>query len=45
VPVLRHRVRLTAEAEVEGQSTDRHIQLLLDAVEAPRVDPQARSET
>jgi MoxR-like ATPase len=44
VPVLRHRVRLTAEAEVEGQSTDRHIQLLLDAVEAPRVDPQARSE-
>jgi MoxR-like ATPase len=45
VPVLRHRVRLTAEAEVEGQSTDRHIQLLLDAVEAPRVDPQARSAT
>jgi MoxR-like ATPase len=44
VPVLRHRVRLTAEAEVEGQSTDRHIQLLLDAVEAPRVDPQARPE-
>ena len=33
VPVLRHRVRLTAEAEVEGQSTDRHITLLLDAVE------------
>ena len=45
VPVLRHRVRLTAEAEVEGQSTDRHIQLLLDAVEAPRVDTQARTET
>jgi MoxR-like ATPase len=45
VPVLRHRVRLTAEAEVEGQSTDRHIQLLLDTVEAPRVEPPARSET
>ncbi|MBR9989233.1 MAG: MoxR family ATPase [Gemmatimonadetes bacterium] len=38
VPVLRHRVRLTAEAEVEGQSTDTHIALLLNSVEAPRVD-------
>jgi len=43
VPVLRHRVRLTAEAEVEGQSTDAHIALLLDSVEAPRVDTQTQS--
>jgi MoxR-like ATPase len=45
VPVLRHRVRLTAEAEVEGQSTDTHIALLLDSVEAPRVDPTSSRPT
>ena len=45
VPVLRHRVRLTAEAEVEGQSTDSHIALLLDSVEAPRMDAQPPAHT
>jgi MoxR-like ATPase len=38
VPVLRHRVRLTAEAEVEGQSTDTRLALLLQAVPAPRLE-------
>ncbi|MGH7464083.1 MAG: AAA family ATPase, partial [Longimicrobiales bacterium] len=38
VPVLRHRLRLTAEAEVEGQSTDAHITLLLKTIEVPRLD-------
>jgi MoxR-like ATPase len=35
IPVLRHRVRLTAEAEVEGQSTDTRLALLLESVRAP----------
>jgi MoxR-like ATPase len=35
VPVLRHRVRLTPEAEVEGQNTDARLTLLLDAIAAP----------
>jgi MoxR-like ATPase len=43
VPVLRHRVRLTAEAEVEGQSTDGRIELLLEGVEAPGPGPEARA--
>jgi MoxR-like ATPase len=38
VPVLRHRVRLTAEAEVEGQSTDTRLALLLESVPAPRLE-------
>jgi MoxR-like ATPase len=38
VPVLRHRVRLTAEAEVEGQSTDARLLNLLASVEAPATD-------
>jgi len=36
VAVLRHRVLLTPEAEVEGESADRRIEAVLDAVEAPR---------
>jgi MoxR-like ATPase len=35
VPVLRHRVRLTAEAEVEGHTPDAHLTSLVDSVEAP----------
>jgi MoxR-like ATPase len=35
VPVLRHRVRLTPEAEVEGDSPDRRLAFLLDRVPAP----------
>jgi MoxR-like ATPase len=36
VPVLRHRVLLTPEAEVEGESTDARLAALLETVEAPR---------
>jgi MoxR-like ATPase len=35
LPVLRHRVRLTAEAEVEGQTTDTRLAVLLQAVRTP----------
>ena len=35
-PVLRHRVRLTPEAEIEGLSADACIQSLLSQVEIPR---------
>ena len=35
-PVLRHRVVLTAEAEVEGRSSDAELAALLDTLEAPR---------
>ncbi|MFN0054493.1 MAG: AAA family ATPase [Planctomycetales bacterium] len=34
--VLRHRLRLRPEAEIEGASTDDAIREILDAVEAPR---------
>jgi len=34
--VLRHRIRLRPEAEIEGASTDDAIREILDAVEAPR---------
>jgi MoxR-like ATPase len=34
--VLRHRVRLTPEAEIEGLSADSCIQSLLSQVEIPR---------
>lgn len=35
-PVLRHRVVLTAEAEVEGRASDDELQALLETLEAPR---------
>ncbi len=35
-PVLRHRLGLTAELEIEGVSVDQVIQALLDHAEAPR---------
>ena len=35
-PVLRHRVVLTAEAEVEGRSSDDELKSLLETLEAPR---------
>jgi MoxR-like ATPase len=38
VPVLRHRVRLTAEAEVDGQSTDTRLAVLLRSIDAPGTD-------
>ncbi len=34
--VLRHRIRLRPEAEIEGVSTDDTVREILDAVEAPR---------
>lgn len=37
VPALRHRVILTAEAEVEGQTVDAALQSLLHSVEVPRI--------
>lgn len=37
-PVLRHRVRLTAEAEVEGQLVDRLIGDVIRSIEIPRLD-------
>jgi len=36
VPVLRHRVVLTAEAEVEGQNIDRQLNDLIRSIEVPR---------
>ncbi|MXW55871.1 MAG: MoxR family ATPase [Gemmatimonadales bacterium] len=35
-PVLRHRAVLTAEAEVEGRSSDDELRALLETLEAPR---------
>ena len=35
-PVLRHRIVLTPEAEVEGQSVDERLDGVLESVEAPR---------
>ncbi len=37
LPVLRHRVMLTPEAEVEGRGADAWLTLVLDSVEAPRL--------
>jgi MoxR-like ATPase len=37
LPILRHRVVLTAEAEVEGQSVDRQLNDLIRTVEVPRL--------
>jgi MoxR-like ATPase len=36
IPVLRHRIRMTPEAEVEGLTPDAHLAVLLDRVETPR---------
>ncbi len=36
LPVLRHRVRLTPEAEIEGLTPDACIQSLLAQVDIPR---------
>lgn len=37
LPVLRHRVMLTAEAEVEGQTVDQLLGDLLRTIEVPRI--------
>jgi MoxR-like ATPase len=37
LPALRHRVILTAEAEVEGHSTDDQLRELIRAIEVPRL--------
>lgn len=37
VPVLRHRVMLTAEAEVEGQTVDQLLGDLIRTIEVPRI--------
>jgi MoxR-like ATPase len=36
LPVLRHRVLLTPDAEVEGRTADQRLGALLDTLEAPR---------
>ena len=36
LPVLRHRVRLRAEAEMDGVTTDAVLRSVLSAVPAPR---------
>ncbi len=36
VPALRHRVQLTAEAEIEGRTTDDELQSLVRGIEVPR---------
>ncbi len=36
LPTLRHRVQLTAEAEIEGRTTDEELQTLIRGVEVPR---------
>ncbi len=36
VPALRHRVQLTAEAEIEGRDVDEELQSLLRGIEVPR---------
>ncbi len=37
IPALRHRVMLTAEAEVEGQTVDQLLRELIRSVEVPRI--------
>ena len=37
LPALRHRVALTAEAEVEGQKVDHLLTELIRSVEVPRL--------
>ena len=41
LPVLRHRVVLTPEAEVEGQTVDERLASMLGAIPAPRLDAAA----
>ncbi len=36
IPALRHRVQLTAEAEIEGRTTDEELSTLIRGVEVPR---------
>ena len=36
VPALRHRVQLSAEAEIEGRTTDEELQSLIRGIEVPR---------
>lgn len=36
IPALRHRVQLTAEAEIEGRSIDEELTALVNSVEVPR---------
>ncbi len=36
VPALRHRVQLTAEAEIEGRTTDEELGTLIRGIEVPR---------
>ena len=36
IPVLRHRVGLAPEMELEGYNTDQILQSVLDKIEAPR---------
>jgi MoxR-like ATPase len=36
IPALRHRVQLTAEAEIEGRTTDEELTALIRGVEVPR---------
>ena len=37
LPVLRHRIKLTADLEIEGYSEDDVLQELIESVEAPRI--------
>lgn len=36
IPALRHRVQLTAEAEIEGRTTDEELATLIRGIEVPR---------
>jgi MoxR-like ATPase len=36
IPALRHRVQLTAEAEIEGRTTDEELSALIRGIEVPR---------
>ncbi len=36
LPAMRHRVQLTAEAEIEGRTTDEELSSLLRSIEVPR---------
>ena len=36
IPALRHRVQLTAEAEIEGRSTDEELLTMIRGIEVPR---------
>lgn len=36
IPAMRHRVQLTAEAEIEGRTTDEELTSLLRSIEVPR---------